>query len=113
MQWLINLVALLGWPLLAGPVDFGLDELQRAIAAKGLKPGAVRVALEVAPSVKPESFQIAPGRISGGDRRGLLYGLLEAAEQIRAKGNTLHLMIMIRLATFNRQVGWRLRGRKQ
>lgn len=89
MRWWTKAWALLSLPLMAGPVDFGLDELQRAIASKGLKPGMVRVALEVSASVKPESFQIAPGRISGGDRRGLLYGLLEAAEQIRAKGRLL------------------------
>jgi hypothetical protein len=68
--------------LLAGPVEFGKAELDRALAQRGLK---LSYRAEVG-ALAPESFVIAPGRILGGDPRGLMYGLLEAAEQIRAGG---------------------------
>lgn len=35
---------------------------------------------------QPEAYTIAPWRVSGGDLRGLMYGLLDAAEQIRKTG---------------------------
>jgi len=35
---------------------------------------------------QPEAYTIAPWRISGGDLRGLMYGLLDAAGQIRDNG---------------------------
>ncbi|MGH9397344.1 MAG: hypothetical protein ACRD18_10910 [Terriglobia bacterium] len=68
-----------------GPVEFGRKEFYRATAEKGLN-----LALEtaIAPGL-PESFTIQPGnksKITGGDQRGLMYGLLEAAEQIRTHG---------------------------
>ncbi len=69
----------------AGPLEFGVSEVNRAIAARGLKPGLVRFRTEIT-SDGPESFRIQPGRITGGDLRGLMYGLLEAAEQIRLTG---------------------------
>lgn len=70
---------------LAGPVEFGMAEVDRAIAARGLRPGAIRFKTEICDDA-PGSFRIAPGIISGGDLRGLMYGLLEAAEQIRESG---------------------------
>jgi len=72
-------------PVLAGPVEFGMAEVQRAMAARGLKPGMIRFNTEVSTEA-PETFRILPGSISGGDLRGLMYGLLEAADQIRATG---------------------------
>jgi hypothetical protein len=69
----------------AGPVEFGRTELDRAISARGLRPGAVRFKTEVSAGA-PESFRIMPGLISGADLRGLMYGLLEAAAQIRETG---------------------------
>ncbi len=71
----------------ASPVDTGLAELNAAIAARNLKVKFV-AELTLDP---PESFRIEPfssggAYIRGGDVRGLLYGLLEAAEQIRATG---------------------------
>lgn len=71
--------------LAAGPVDFGMDEVRAAMAARGIKPGLLRFATEIGTEA-PETWRILPGRITGGDRRGLMYGLLEAAEQIRATG---------------------------
>lgn len=72
--------------LAAGPVDFGKSELDRAFLARGLKPITV---LATIVSGRAESFAIQPGRparITGGDKRGLMYGFLEAAEQIRRQG---------------------------
>jgi len=69
----------------AGPVDFGLAEVQRAVAARGLPAGSVRFKTEISVDA-PETYRILPGVIAGGDLRGLMYGLLEAAEQIRETG---------------------------
>ena len=72
----------------AGPKDFGLSELNRAMAMRGMQLG-VTIELSTDP---PETFHIEPYpagggvRIDGGDMRGLMYGLLEAAEQIRTAG---------------------------
>ena len=71
----------------AGPIDFGLAELNAALAARNLK-GKNKAELSLDP---PESFRIEPyssggAYITGGDVRGLMYGLLEAADQIRATG---------------------------
>jgi hypothetical protein len=73
----------------AGPVDFGLAELNAAMAARNLKYKP-RIVTEINLE-PPETFRIEPytaggGRIAGGDLRGLMYGLLEAAEQMRATG---------------------------
>ncbi len=66
-----------------GPADFGRSELDRALKERGLKTAAVAAAIRPGP---PESWTIRPGMVSGADERGLMYGLLEAAEQIRASG---------------------------
>lgn len=79
------LVAALAAQAFAGPIEFGMAEIQRALAARGLKPGAIRFNTEVNTD-DPESFRILPGLVSGGDLRGLMYGLLEAAGQIRETG---------------------------
>ena len=78
-------VAGLAW---AGPVEFGKQELERAIAGRQLSLQRFRVVTEVTTDA-PESFGILPGQVSGGDVRGLMYGLLEAAEQIRQRGRLL------------------------
>ncbi len=70
---------------LAGPVDFGKAEFERAVAERNLASRRLRLQTEVSGDV-PESFQIVGTRVSGGDLRGVMYGLLEAAEQIRTKG---------------------------
>jgi hypothetical protein len=76
------ILLLVTWPLAAGPLEFGKAELDRALAARGMtlayKSGISQIA--------PEAFEIEPARITGGDLRGLMYGLLEAADQIRARG---------------------------
>jgi hypothetical protein len=69
----------------AGPVEFGMAELQRAIAARGLSPKRFIYKTEVTGD-PGDSYRITPGLIAGGDLRGLMYGLLDAAAQIRATG---------------------------
>ena len=69
----------------AGPVEFGMAELQRAVAARGLSPKRFVFKTEVTGD-PADSYRIAPGLIAGGDLRGLMYGLLEAAAQVRATG---------------------------
>ncbi len=81
-------IAVLGWLLnasmMAGPVEFGLAEFRDAAREAG-----VNVSVETELSQDPprhfriQVFQSGNGRVSGGDLRGLMYGLLEAAEQIR------------------------------
>ncbi len=73
--------------LLAGeapPVEFGLSELRQAVHRKGLKR-KVRIRTEIT-TAEPGSYRIIGARITGGDLRGLMYGLLTAAEQIRTYG---------------------------
>jgi hypothetical protein len=71
----------------AGPVDFGKAELDAALAERKLK---LRVDTELSLD-PPETFRITLyktglARVTGGDLRGLMYGLIEASEQIRATG---------------------------
>jgi len=72
--------------LLAGPVEFGRDQLNAALGEKGLKL-TIETELNLDP---PGTFRILPlrlgARVSGGDLRGLMYGLLETAAQIRDTG---------------------------
>lgn len=72
----------------AGPVEFGLNEYNAAVASRNLKWKA-KYELTIDP---PETFRIEPykyggAHITGGDLRGLMYGLLEAADQIRSTGH--------------------------
>lgn len=71
----------------AGPIDFALNEYDAAVAARHLR---WKVKYELTPD-PPESFRIEPyayggAHVTGGDLRGLMYGLLEAADQIRTTG---------------------------
>jgi hypothetical protein len=78
--------AALAGVLLASPVDFGMEELRAALAERD-RTLSIQTELSLDP---PGSFRIVPlrggVRISGGDLRGLMYGLIEAAEQIRESG---------------------------
>ena len=85
---------------LANPVDFGRAELNAALAARNIDPAKLRITAEVATD-RPESFRIERNHIFGGDLRGLMYGLLEAADQIRATG---------KLANTRGQAGMPIRG---
>ncbi|HFB99124.1 MAG TPA: hypothetical protein ENJ62_08285, partial [Bryobacterales bacterium] len=66
----------------APPVEFGLNELRAALRERGVK---IRIRTEIT-SAAPESYRISAYRVSGGDLRGLMYGLVAAADQIRRRG---------------------------
>lgn len=71
----------------SGPVDFGKQEFNAAIANLKYKP-KIKTELNLD---QPETFRIEPyasggAQITGGDLRGLMYGLLEAAGQIHESG---------------------------
>ena len=89
MRWSISFV--LGGALLcsgaAGPVEFGLAEFNAALDASNLKTRIkYDVSLEPAESFRIEPYAAGGAHISGGDLRGLMYALLEAADQVRATG---------------------------
>ena len=72
----------------AGPVEFGQAELDSAMAERKLKSkNQVDLNLEAPDTFRVEPYSIGGAHITGGDLRGLMYGLLEAAEQIRATGH--------------------------
>ena len=68
-----------------GPVDFGLAELHRVIDERGLNPKAFKVAVEYSLVLPADGFQIQGQIVRGGSRRGVMYGLLEAADQLRER----------------------------
>lgn len=67
----------------APPVEFGLRELRRAIQESGSAKIKIRTEISTA---RPETYRVTGYRVTGGDLRGLMYGLLAAADQIRAHG---------------------------
>jgi hypothetical protein len=72
----------------AGPVEFAQAELDSAMAERKLKwKNQVDLNLEAPDTFRIEPYAIGGAHITGGDLRGLMYGLLEAAEQIRASGH--------------------------
>jgi hypothetical protein len=74
--------------IVAGPVEFGQQELSAALREKGLNFG-----IETEQNLdQPETYKIATRgstsiRVSGGDLRGLMYGLMEAADTLRNGAN--------------------------
>lgn len=71
----------------AGPLEFGLNELNAAFAERKLKYRVrTELSLEAPESYRVEPYKYGGAYISGGDLRGLMYGLLEAAGQVRATG---------------------------
>src|ERR1700686_2803474 len=66
----------------ADPRDFGRAELRKAMSERKLETQFV----ESTEPGAPESWTVAPGKITGSEARGLMYGLLEAVEQIRKSG---------------------------
>jgi hypothetical protein len=84
-------IALIGFALsiscAAGPVEFGLAEYNAAVASRSLKwKVTYDVNLEPAETYRIEPFAYGGAHVSGGDLRGLMYGLLDAADQVRATG---------------------------
>jgi len=84
-RYLLLVCVLAATAAAAGPVEFGRQEVQKALAERGIAAARMKLQSEVSPE-PPETFRILPGRVTGGDLRGLMYGLLEAAEQIRSRG---------------------------
>jgi hypothetical protein len=73
----------------AGPQDFGMSELNAAIAERAfrIKPKiTAELDLNAPETFRIEPYQAGGAHITGGDLRGLMYGLLEAATQIRITG---------------------------
>lgn len=88
MRWSISVLGLLAG-LAAGaasPVDFGRREFESAAEAKGLKPERFRIVTEQSMVLPADGFSIQGNLIRGGNLRGIMYGLLEAAAQVRASG---------------------------
>ena len=98
----VALLAALCATLQAGPSEFGQAELRAAMAERGM---SLTITTELNLD-QPETFHITAvngtsARISGGDLRGLMYGLIEAAGQIRTTG---------KLEAINGEPGLRLRA---
>lgn len=71
----------------AGPVEFAQSELDAAMAQRKLKwKNQVELSLDPPDTFRIEPYTMGGAHITGGDLRGLMYGLLEAAEQIRNSG---------------------------
>lgn len=73
----------------AGPLDYARAEFNQAVAERRLNPASFRVAAEYSMLLPEDGFQISAGIIRGGSLRGLVYGLLTAAAQIRESGRLL------------------------
>jgi hypothetical protein len=86
------LSSLLLWAIVAGagPVEFAQAELDAAMAQRKLKwKNQVELSLDAPDTFRIEPYTAGGAHITGGDLRGLMYGLLEAAEQIRDSGHFL------------------------
>jgi hypothetical protein len=70
----------------ASPVEFGRRELLAAIEARGLKPERFKVITEHSMVLPADGYSIQGYLIRGGNLRGIMFGLLEAASQIRKSG---------------------------
>ncbi|MBV9083977.1 MAG: hypothetical protein JOZ62_14965, partial [Acidobacteriaceae bacterium] len=76
---------LLALAAIGGSKEFGQAELERAIQETGAPDPAL--VTEIRPgSVPEEGYQISGNHLVASDERGLMYGLLEAAEEIRRAG---------------------------
>jgi hypothetical protein len=85
---LLSSLILLSTLAVAGPVEFAQAELDSAMAERKLKwKNQVELNLDAPDTFRIEPYSIGGAHITGGDLRGLMYGLLEAAEQIRATGH--------------------------
>ena len=69
----------------ADPRSFGMSELQNAVSARHLSTVKLEAAV-VQGSTPAEGFRLTGNRLVANDERGLMYGYLQAAEQIRRDG---------------------------
>jgi hypothetical protein len=80
-------------PMLASagaPAEYGLSEYRRALAERGLNAERFKILTEYSIVLDADGFSITGNIIRGGSERGLMYGLLEAADQIRSKGRLVN-----------------------
>ncbi len=85
---LLSSLLLLAMLAAAGPAEFGQAELDAAMAQRKLKwKNQVELSLDAPDTFRIEPYSMGGAHITGGDLRGLMYGLLEAAEQIRDSGH--------------------------
>jgi hypothetical protein len=68
---------------LAGPIDFGQTALRQALERRSLNAHSIRSAII---GGTPECYSLSSDLVTGSDERGLMYGLLEASDQINATG---------------------------
>jgi hypothetical protein len=87
LKTIFFLVALAPY-LVAGPKEFGMSEFENAVRSRGLAPMSLNTQLV---SGAPGAYELSGSTIRASDSRGLMYGLLEAADQIRTSGR-LHSM---------------------
>ncbi len=78
-----SLPLLLSSILLGRPSDFGQSEIARAMHDRGLAQFEIKTTIQPGP---PGAFEVTGRNVTGSDERGLMYGLLEVAEQIRSQG---------------------------
>ena len=77
---LLTSLLLLATLAAAGPVEFGQAELDSAMAQRKLKwKNQVELSLDAPDTFRIEPYSMGGAHITGGDLRGLMYGLLEAA----------------------------------
>jgi hypothetical protein len=82
-----GLIALATAARAAGPVDFGKSELQAAMAGRKITTKIqAELSLDPPETFRIETYKAGGAHVTGGDLRGLMYGLIEAAEQIRSTG---------------------------
>lgn len=89
----LAVLALLPAAVMAGPIEFGLAEFSKALADRGLSPERFRILTEYSMVLPADGFSITGNIIRGGSQRGLMYGLLEAADQIRRQGYLTQMKI--------------------
>jgi hypothetical protein len=83
--------------LRADPKSFGAAEFQLAVKERGL--GNLPLEAVLSPGAIPaESFEISGHRLVAGDSRGLMYGFLAAAEEVRRNGKLTALKESPRVA---------------
>lgn len=71
-------------PLFAGPKEYGEAELAQAVHERGIH---LQLDAQVHPGSTPaEGYELSGSRLVANDARGLMYGMLEAAAQIRRDG---------------------------
>jgi hypothetical protein len=72
-------------PLVAGPIEFGRKDLSLALEQRRVPDASVRLDVRIVPG-GAECYRVTPRAVMASDERGAMYGLLQAAEDIRRTG---------------------------